>query len=54
MNEEYINNLLLTIMSKDDCYNDELISLIKSVLTSNCSNNAKQALIEQCVEEYNK
>lgn len=53
MNEQYIRDLMLNLMAKDDCLNEETRELIKSVLKSNVNENAKQALIETIIESNN-
>lgn len=53
MNEQYIKDLMLNLMAKDDCLNEETRTLIESVLKSNVSENAKQALIETIIESNN-
>lgn len=53
MNEQYIRDLMLNLMAKDDCLNEETRELIESVLKSNVSENAKQALIETIIESNN-
>lgn len=53
MNESYINNLMLNLMAKDDCLNEETRLLIESILKSDASENAKQALIETVIENKN-
>lgn len=53
MNEQYIRDLILNLMAKDDCLNEETRMLIESVLKSNANENAKQALIETIIENKN-
>ena len=53
MNEQYIIDLMLNLMAKDDSINSETRALIESILKSNVSENAKQALIETIVENKN-
>lgn len=53
MNEKYVKDLMLNLMAKDDCLNEETRALIESVLKSNVSENAKQALIETIIESNN-
>lgn len=53
MNEQYVRGLMLNLMAKDDSINDETRKLIESILKSNASENAKQALIETIIENKN-
>lgn len=53
MNEQYIKDLMLNLMAKDDCLNEETRELIESILKSEASENAKQALIETIIESNN-
>ncbi len=53
MNEQYVKDLMLNLMAKDDCLNEETRLLIESILKSDASENAKQALIEAVIENNN-
>lgn len=53
MNEKYINDLMLNLMAKDDCLNDETKQLIGAILKGSSSDNAKIALIEAIIESNN-
>ena len=50
MNEQYVKDLMLNLMAKDDSINNETRQLIEAILKSDASENAKQALIEAVIE----
>ena len=53
MNEQYVRDLMLNLMAKDDSINSETRMLIEAILKSDVNENAKQALIETIVESNN-
>ena len=48
--DDYAVNILLMNISIDDSYNEEVRELAAQLIKSDCSANAKIALIEACIE----
>lgn len=48
--DDYAVNILLMNISVDDSYNEEVRKLAAQLIKSECSANAKIALIEACIE----
>lgn len=48
--DDYAVNMLLMNISIDDSYNEEVRDLAAQLIKSDCSSNAKIALIEACIE----
>ena len=48
--DDYAVNILLMNISIDDSYNEEVRELATTLIKSDCSANAKIALIEACIE----
>ena len=53
MNDFTVNMFLMNVMV-DDSFNEEVRKLAEQLLKSNCSLEAKMALIESCIEESKK